>query len=93
VPSKFSRPFPPNTQGLIYTITDVVALHLWMVEALEHHPLFERVSEEELAADPVVPKLYQSTEEGQKVYRNKEAGQNHGDGDVRLAVFRRRPDP
>ncbi|EDQ86617.1 uncharacterized protein MONBRDRAFT_27996 [Monosiga brevicollis MX1] len=39
--------------------------------------------------DPIVPKLYQSTEEGKKVYRNKAAGENHGDGDVRLAVFRR----
>ena len=36
-----------------------------------------------------MPKLYESTEEGKKVYRNKAAGQNHGDGDVRLAVFRR----
>ena len=40
-----------------------------------------------------MPKLYQSTEEGKKVYRNKARGENHGDGDVRLAVFRRRPDP
>ena len=39
--------------------------------------------------DPVVEKLYTSTEEGKKVFRNKAAGCNHGDGDVRVAVFRR----
>jgi tRNA (guanine-N7-)-methyltransferase len=43
--------------------------------------------------DPIVPKLYESTEEGKKVYRNKAAGENHGDGDVRLAIYRRLPDP
>jgi hypothetical protein len=66
------------------------------------------------ASDPVVPKLYTSTEEGKKVcaywkflfeydsvirvavwqvVRNMEAGKNHGDGDVRLAVYRRVADP
>jgi len=37
------------------------------------------------AVDPVVEKLYDSTEEGQKVTRNK--------GDKFLAVFRRIADP
>merc|ERR1711916_160502 len=73
--------------GIVYTITDVVAMHEWMVQALDRHPLFERVAEAELRTDPIVPKLYQSTEECKKVYRNKAAGENHGDGDVRLAVF------
>lgn len=36
-------------------------------------------------ADPVVDKLYESTEEGKKVTRNK--------GDKFLAVFRRIADP
>ena len=71
--------------GLIYTITDVKDLHDWMVEHLTKFPLFERVGEEELASDPVVEKLYSSTEEGQKVTRNK--------GDKYLAVFRRIEDP
>lgn len=35
--------------------------------------------------DPIVEKLYESTEEGQKVTRNK--------GDKFLAVFKRIPDP
>ncbi|EGD76805.1 tRNA (guanine-N(7)-)-methyltransferase [Salpingoeca rosetta] len=79
--------------GLVYTITDVIAMNEWMVSHLSAHPLFERVTQEELEQDPIVPKLYQSTEEGKKVYRNKARGENHGDGEVRVAVFRRRPDP
>lgn len=71
--------------GLIYTITDVHDLHLWMVSHLEAHPLFERLSEVELAADPVVEKLFESTEEGQKVSRIQ--------GEKWCAVFRRVPDP
>jgi tRNA G46 methylase TrmB len=35
-------------QGLLYTITDVKDLHEWMVEHISDHPLFERVSEDEL---------------------------------------------
>ena len=71
--------------GLIYTITDVHDLHEWMVSHLEDHPLFERLTEDELKADPVVEKLYESTEEGQKVSRAK--------GEKWCAVFRRVPDP
>lgn len=71
--------------GHIYTITDVEDLHKWMVEHLEAHPLFQRLSEEELQKDPVVPMLYDSTEEGQKVTRNV--------GPKFPAVFRRTTDP
>ncbi|RUS81990.1 hypothetical protein EGW08_010259 [Elysia chlorotica] len=67
--------------GLVYTITDVKDLHEWMVEHLTAFPLFSRVSQEELDNDPVVEKIYNSTEEGQKVTRNK--------GEKWLAVFRR----
>ncbi|KAK6191676.1 hypothetical protein SNE40_003301 [Patella caerulea] len=67
--------------GLVYTITDVKDLHEWMVEHFIKFPLFERVPEEELSSDIVVAKLYDSTEEGQKVTRNS--------GDKYLAVFRR----
>jgi len=70
--------------GLVYTITDVKDLHEWMVMHLDQHPLFERLTEEELEKDVVVPKLYESSEEGKKVTRNK--------GDKFLAVFRRIPD-
>nr|CAG4637290.1 EOG090X0BSB [Ceriodaphnia reticulata]SVE73147.1 EOG090X0BSB [Ceriodaphnia reticulata] len=71
--------------GLVYTITDVKDLHEWMVLHLEQHPLFQRLTQEELDQDIVVPKLYESTEEGKKVTRNN--------GDKFLAVFRRIPDP
>lgn len=70
--------------GKIYTATDVEDLHDWMRGHLEAHPLFEKISEEEMAADPVVAKLYESTEEGQKVSRAK--------GDKWCAVYRRIPD-
>ena len=45
----------------------------------------QRVSDEENSQDVIVTKLYESTEEGQKVSRNK--------GDKFLAVFRRIEDP
>lgn len=32
-------------KGIVYTITDVNDLHLWMVQHFESHPLFERVPE------------------------------------------------
>ncbi|KHJ85961.1 putative methyltransferase [Oesophagostomum dentatum] len=76
---------PRNWVGLIYTITDVKELHEWMVRHLSEHPLFERLTKEEEEADPVVPLLFESTEEGQKVTRNE--------GEKFPAVFRRRPDP
>lgn len=71
--------------GLVYTITDVKDLHDWMVQHFTDFPLFERVSDTELENDMVVKKLYDSTEEGQKVTRNA--------GEKWLAVFRRIDDP
>ncbi|XP_053313677.1 tRNA (guanine-N(7)-)-methyltransferase [Spea bombifrons] len=67
--------------GLVYTITDVEEVHDWMVKHFTEHPLFERVSKEQLEGDIIVDKLGTSTEEGKKVQRNK--GQNF------LAVFSR----
>lgn len=69
----------------MYTITDVLDLHEWMVQHFEEHPLFVRITDEDLKGDPVVDKLYQSSEEGQKVTRNH--------GDKHLAVFKRIKDP
>lgn len=71
--------------GIVYTITDVKDLHDWMVSHFDQFPLFERITDDELDNDPVVSKLYESTEEGQKVTRNK--------GDKHLAVYRRIEDP
>ncbi|CAG8723978.1 5336_t:CDS:2, partial [Acaulospora morrowiae] len=56
-------------------------LHAWMVKHLEEHPLFERISDEEVEKDPVVPLVRTETEEGKKVERNN--------GQKFLACFRR----
>lgn len=74
-----------GVNGVVYTITDVKELHEWMVAHFSEHPLFERINEEEVVADPIVEKLYASSEEGQKVTRNN--------GDKFLAIFRRLEDP
>jgi tRNA (guanine-N7-)-methyltransferase len=56
-----------------------------MVKHFQDHPLFEPVLDDELADDPVVPMLSESTEEGKKVTRNK--------GEKFLAIYRRVDDP
>lgn len=77
--------------GKVYTITDVEELHEWMVkhfegeEAGDVSELWERVSQEELDADPCVRVMSEETEEGKKVTRNG--------GTKYIAVFRRRKDP
>lgn len=77
--------------GLLYTITDVEELHLWMVkhfegeEAGEVQELWERLNQEELDHDACVKIMSEETEEGKKVSRNQ--------GKKFVAVFRRRPDP
>ncbi|XP_047959332.1 tRNA (guanine-N(7)-)-methyltransferase [Salvia hispanica] len=67
--------------GIIYTISDVEELGAWMKGCLDDHELFEPLTEEELAADPVVELLSTATEEGQKVARNE--------GQTFRAVYRR----
>jgi len=67
--------------GFIYTITDVKDLHEWIVKHMNEHPLYERVEDNELKDDIIVDKLYETSEEGMKVTRNK--------GDKFLAVFKR----
>jgi len=56
--------------GLVYTITDVEDLYIWMVHHLTAHPLFRRLREDELTDDVIISHLYSSSEEGQKVTRN-----------------------
>ncbi|KAL9936150.1 hypothetical protein V8E36_004992 [Tilletia maclaganii] len=75
----------PN--GIVYTITDVHDLHLWMVKHLTAFPLFERLADDgpELKDDPCIRLVTYSTEEGKKVERNK--------GSKYFAAFRRKPDP
>lgn len=78
----------------MYTITDVLNLNIWMVEHLDNHPLFERITKEEEVfriilcfkeQDPCIPHVVNSTEEGKKVDRNN--------NEKYLAVYRRIKDP
>ncbi|KAK9468553.1 putative methyltransferase-domain-containing protein [Lipomyces arxii] len=71
--------------GVVYTITDVLDLHEWMVKHLDAHPLFERLSKEWEDTDKCVAIMRMDTEEGKKVERNK--------GDKYVACFVRLPDP
>ncbi|AMD22954.1 HHR185Wp [Eremothecium sinecaudum] len=71
--------------GIIYTITDVLDLHEWMVKHLEMHPLFERMDQKWESEDKCVEIMTHSTEEGKKVERKK--------GDKHIACFRRLPNP
>ena len=71
--------------GIVYTITDVEDLHLWMVEHFDGHPSFERVGEEEQERDECVEIMRKETEEGKKVERNN--------GLKFVALYRRLPDP
>ncbi|EDK36730.2 hypothetical protein PGUG_00828 [Meyerozyma guilliermondii ATCC 6260] len=72
-------------EGVLYTITDVEDLHIWMVKHLDDHPLFERLDKEWEKNDKCVSIMYGSTEEGQKVARNK--------GSKFVACFRRVANP
>ncbi|VEU20604.1 DEKNAAC101418 [Brettanomyces naardenensis] len=69
--------------GVIYTITDVLDLHEWMVKHLDAHPLFERLDKEWEQADRCVQIMSNATEEGKKVSRNG--------GDKWVACYRRLP--
>nr|XP_002128586.1 tRNA (guanine-N(7)-)-methyltransferase [Ciona intestinalis] len=67
--------------GLLYTITDVLEVHEWMVKHFSEHPLFDRVDDHELKDDACYKAMFVSTEEGKKVARNN--------GEKYPAVFRR----
>ena len=56
--------------GKIYVVTDVKDLFDWEVHHLTIHPLFERISEEEVKADPCVTFMSERTDEAKKVIRN-----------------------
>jgi len=71
----------------LYSYTSILVKDLfeWQTSHLTAHPLFRRLSEEEKFDDPVVPRLFESSEEGQKVSRNS--------GQKWCAVYERVPDP
>lgn len=64
-----------------YIATDVKDLFDWMVEHFTRHPLFQRISDEELKIDRMIDLITTSTEESKKVERNS--------GDKFYAAFRR----
>lgn len=71
--------------GIVYTITDVEDLHIWIVHHFNAHPSFEKVDEEDLQNDSCAKIMTLETEEGKKVERNK--------GIKYVALFRRLQDP
>ncbi|KAL7449063.1 LOW QUALITY PROTEIN: hypothetical protein ACHAWC_001162 [Mediolabrus comicus] len=60
--------------GRLYCITDVKDLHNWHVEKCDAHPLFERLTDEEMEQDPCVTLMKTETEEGKKVKREGRFG-------------------
>ncbi len=70
--------------GLLYIITDVSEVMVWMVGHITANALFERLPNDELRTDPAVPLLIY-TDEGMKVQGNN--------GNMFIAVFRKRLDP
>lgn len=57
--------------GILYFITDVKDLFDWMEECSDKaNTLFEKIPQEELEKDPVIPCMLNGTEEGMKVERN-----------------------
>ncbi len=69
--------------GMLYTITDVEELAIWMKSKGCEHALFELLSDEDAASDPCVHLIRTSTEEGMKVARNG--------GSMYVAAFRSCP--
>lgn len=65
----------------VYFVTDVKMLFDWMYEHFKRFPLFEELSKEEIEQDIIVPHLFDSSEEGQKVTRNR--------GEKFYSVFKR----
>lgn len=67
--------------GRVYFVTDVKILYDWMYDHFKRFPLFEECSQDELDQDIIVPHLFDSSEEGKKVTRNK--------GEKYFSVFKR----
>lgn len=62
--------------GIAYVVTDVPELFDWMVERFEQHPLFERRSDEQHAADPVSRFVRDMTDEAQRVDKSDRGKQD-----------------
>ncbi|KAK1866350.1 hypothetical protein I4F81_008870 [Pyropia yezoensis] len=71
--------------GVAYAVTDVYTLSAWMFTRFDAHPLFMRLTDAELAADPMVAFVRDHTDEAQRVERNG--------GTKFVGAWRRVPDP
>ena len=56
-------------KGKLYCITDVEDLHHWHLKKCDSHPLFRKLTDDELKDDPCVNAMIMETEEGKKVAR------------------------
>jgi tRNA (guanine-N7-)-methyltransferase len=71
--------------GILYFITDVKDLYDWMEGCCDRaNKIFERIPQNELENDPVIPAMVSGTEEGMKVQRNGQP--------VYYAAYRRLPE-
>jgi tRNA (guanine-N7-)-methyltransferase len=62
------------TIGRLYVITDVKDLHEWHIAKCNAHPMFRKLTEDEMDADPCVKLMKETTEEGKKVVREGKFG-------------------
>ncbi|CAD5206371.1 unnamed protein product [Bursaphelenchus okinawaensis] len=60
-----------KTGGMLYTVTDVLQYHEWVLENFAATKLFEKIPDEELKEDPIFQFIFDSSEEGKKVSRNE----------------------
>lgn len=67
--------------GFIYAVSDEKELGDWMRTCLENHPLFVKLTNEEIQNDPFVPFVRDSSEDAQRTERQKK--------DKHLCVFKR----
>ena len=56
--------------GLIYNVTDVKELYEWTVSQFDKHPLFQRLTENQVKLLPAVDLISNKTDEAQRVTRN-----------------------
>jgi len=71
--------------GVAYAVTDVRKLADWMFTRFDAHPLFGRLTDAAMGADPMVAFVRDHTDEAQRVERNG--------GAKFVGAWRRLPDP
>jgi len=77
------------TVGRLYCITDVKELHEWHLRECDAHPLFRKLSVQEMKDDVCVETMINETEEAKKVTRS---GGDNKRGEKYYQVYERIPD-